>query len=110
LQKVNPHTQPVLEQLGAMLISTARSQVNSHIALLGTPKKSVFTEKRVEFREKSEFLSMTIFIPAEHTRHSEKPGQNLEIKCMVTHLNREDVQFSEILCGKWQNQFTENLF
>jgi hypothetical protein len=24
----------------------------------------------------SRFLSMTIFIPAENTRHSEKPGQN----------------------------------
>jgi hypothetical protein len=26
----------------------------------------------------SRFLSMTIFIPAENTRHSEKPGQNPE--------------------------------
>jgi hypothetical protein len=24
----------------------------------------------------SRFLSMTIFIPAENTRHAEKPGQN----------------------------------
>jgi hypothetical protein len=26
----------------------------------------------------SRFLSMTIFIPAENTRHSQKPGQNPE--------------------------------
>jgi predicted ester cyclase len=41
----------------------------------------------------SRFLSTTIFVPAENTWHSEKPGQNSEIKGM--HLNGEDVQFTD---------------
>jgi hypothetical protein len=45
-------------------------------------------------------FSTTIFIPAENTRHSDKPGQNSEIKCMVMHLNGEDVQFTDFT---WKN-------
>jgi hypothetical protein len=44
-----------------------------------------------------QFLSTTIVIPAENTRQSEKPGQNSEIKCMVMHLNGEDVLFTDFM-------------
>jgi hypothetical protein len=42
----------------------------------------------------SRFLSMSIFIPAENTRHSENPGQNPGYKPYLVH-SQDD--FSEFL-------------
>jgi hypothetical protein len=57
----------------------------------------------------SRFVSTTIFIPAENTLHSEKPGQNSEIKCMERRRCPIHGFYAE-KCRKWQNQFTEKLF
>jgi hypothetical protein len=64
--------------------------LNMHTTLL----KSLQKHCQMVF---SRLWSMTIFIPAENTRHSEKHGQNSELKCMVMHLNGEDVQFTDFM-------------
>jgi hypothetical protein len=41
----------------------------------------------------SRFLSMTIFIPAENTRHAEKPGQNSVDAASMQIFRREQLAF-----------------